>query len=358
MPRCQACNKLVLPWAIDKNHLCKDCATAQRLQAEKAEEERRRRAKIEEEISWFKADNERQALAKQKEAAEQQARAQTATLQSPYKIVISVGGHSHTIDPGNPKTRYKSIRKHFDELDLLVEAQYGAFVAFDLETTGLSSYDDEIIEIGAVKVAQGSIVETFSQLIKPKNPIPQSATNINHITNDMVKDMPSIEDVLPDYFAFIGDLPCVAHNARFDMDFLSCAAFVTGIKDKQIACADSLSISRTYWRNLSNHKLATMADVVGYDLTNAHRAVDDAIAVAHIVIAATIRASEFIAKRSLGKRLVQYISENAPVVQKDIASIFPDDDPDSIRSTIRELADKGELVRAKSGSSYIITMPD
>ena len=94
------------------------------------------------------------------------------------------------------------------------------YVVFDLETTGLSPINNEITEIGAVKVIDGKISDTFEMLVKPNQKISQKITDITGITNEMVKDKPPIEEVLPKFIEFIGGLPLVAHNIEFDYGFL------------------------------------------------------------------------------------------------------------------------------------------
>lgn len=94
------------------------------------------------------------------------------------------------------------------------------YIAFDLETTGLNPYSCEILEIGAVKVINGRISDTFQSLVKPKNIISSHITKINNITNYMVKDQRPIEEVLPEFISFIEKYPLVAHNAEFDYSFI------------------------------------------------------------------------------------------------------------------------------------------
>ena len=93
-------------------------------------------------------------------------------------------------------------------------------MVFDLETTGLSPINNEITEIGAVKVIDGKISDTFEMLVKPNQKISKKITDITGITNEMVKDNPPIEEVLPKFIEFIGGLPLVAHNIDFDYGFL------------------------------------------------------------------------------------------------------------------------------------------
>lgn len=94
------------------------------------------------------------------------------------------------------------------------------YIAYDLETTGLNAETSEIIEIGAVKIEYHQIVDTFQELIKPKKKIPPRITEITGITNEMVENCRSIEEVLPDFLKFIEKYPMVAHNANFDYSFI------------------------------------------------------------------------------------------------------------------------------------------
>ena len=157
-----------------------------------------------------------------------------------------------------------------------------AYVAFDLETTGLSPAVDAIIEIGAVKVRDGAVIEEFSQLVDPGFPIPQQATEVNHITDAMVAGMPSIQKALIDFLIFIEDYPCVAHNAKFDMSFLYAAVVRCGL-DMENDAVDTLKMARKFFSQLPDKKLATVCDAIGYQIGEAHRALDDAKAVHAIV---------------------------------------------------------------------------
>ena len=94
------------------------------------------------------------------------------------------------------------------------------YVVFDLETTGLSPINDEITEIGAVKVIDGKVSDTFEMLVKPNQKISQKITDLTGISNEMVKDKPPIEEVLPKFIDFIEGLPLVGHNVDFDYGFL------------------------------------------------------------------------------------------------------------------------------------------
>ena len=95
------------------------------------------------------------------------------------------------------------------------------YVVFDLETTGFSPVKDKIIEIGAVKVEEGKITDKFSTFVNPKVPIPFEITRLTSITDEMVMNAPTIEEVLPEFLEFIDGAALVAHNAGFDVGFIA-----------------------------------------------------------------------------------------------------------------------------------------
>lgn len=163
------------------------------------------------------------------------------------------------------------------------EIEINNFVVFDLETTGLSAKNDRIIEIGAVKIVDGNIIDEFSQLIDPEIPIPNHITEITSITNSMVESKPCIKDVLPLFKEFIGDFVLVAHNANFDMSFIREKMKLEGIKvDNPVL--DTLELSRAVFPNLKSHKLNLIAKHLDVSLLNHHRAVDDASATGEILL--------------------------------------------------------------------------
>lgn len=163
----------------------------------------------------------------------------------------------------------------------------GNYIVFDFETTGLNCANgDEIIEIGAAKVCDGKIVQTFATLVKPSIPIPSEATKINNITDDMVKDAPAVNLVLPDFFKFCDNATLVAYNIDFDFGFLAIAAKKQGYNfdHKQI---DAYAMARNNIKGLKNYKLISVAEYFGVDLKDAHRAVEDAIATAKVFVKMT-----------------------------------------------------------------------
>lgn len=158
------------------------------------------------------------------------------------------------------------------------------FVIFDLETTGLSPEDDEIIEIGAVKIVDGLLKETFACFVKPSFPIPAESTAVNNITNEMVKDAYSINQVFPDFYKFCEDAIMVGHNAiDFDFKFIDNIAKKMGYKitDERM---DTIQMSRAKLSHLRFHNLKTICGYLGVELIGAHRAVNDTIATAQVFL--------------------------------------------------------------------------
>ena len=156
-------------------------------------------------------------------------------------------------------------------------------VVFDLETTGTDALKCEIVEIGAVKISKGKIVETFETLVKPSCHIPEETTKIHGITDEMVANSPSIKQVLPDFYKFCYDCTIIAYNIDFDYKFISVWGKKQGIifNNKQ---KDALLLVRLYVPGLKNFKLTTVCKKMGISLENAHRAVHDAMATAEVVI--------------------------------------------------------------------------
>ncbi|MGF7399618.1 PolC-type DNA polymerase III [Thermoanaerobacterium thermosaccharolyticum] len=158
-----------------------------------------------------------------------------------------------------------------------------SFVVFDIETTGLSSINDSIIEIGAVKIKDCRIVDTFETFVNPQIHISNFITKLTGITDDMVKRYPPIDEVLPKFLDFIKGSTLVAHNANFDVTFIKTKAKNLGIEvDNPVL--DTLELSRHMYENLKNYKLDTVAQHLGVSLENHHRAVDDARATAEIFL--------------------------------------------------------------------------
>ena len=157
-------------------------------------------------------------------------------------------------------------------------------IVFDVETTGFSIYSDRMIEIGAVKLVGGEIVDTFSTFINPKRPISAKITELTSITNDMVKDAPLEKEAMDAFVAFCGDAKVlVAHNAAFDTGFIDAAAARYGMK-MNYTSVDTVPIARALLPQLSNHKLDTVAKALELSKFQHHRACDDAAVLAKIYL--------------------------------------------------------------------------
>ena len=156
-----------------------------------------------------------------------------------------------------------------------------SFVVFDIETTGFSSVTNHIIEIGAVKVENGKIVDRFSTYVNPQEPIPYRITKLTTITDADVMDAPTIDQVLPEFFAFCEGCVLVAHNASFDIGFIK-----ENARRLELPYAythvDTLAMARVLLPQLAKFTLDHVAKTVGVSLENHHRAVDDAEATAEI----------------------------------------------------------------------------
>lgn len=158
-----------------------------------------------------------------------------------------------------------------------------SYVVFDIETTGLKAAADEITEIGAVKIENGKITDRFSQLINPGRPIPPRITELTGITDEMVADRPSIEEVLPKFLEFCTDCVVVAHNAGFDTGFIRQKSARCGLKFNN-KIVDTLRLSRELFPENAKHTLDAVAKRLDVSLENHHRAVDDAEATAEIFL--------------------------------------------------------------------------
>lgn len=161
-----------------------------------------------------------------------------------------------------------------------VEMLHRSYIAFDVETTGLSPETDRIIELGAVRFEDGKPVAEFSSLVNSGVSVPGEATNVNHITNQMLSTAPSESEVYPKLLEFLGTasngkvIMC-AHNARFDFKFLENTLRRLGY-DGDYVYVDTLNLSRKYIKGLDNYKQETIEAYLGLSNGAAHRAVSDA----------------------------------------------------------------------------------
>ena len=176
-----------------------------------------------------------------------------------------------------------------DDLGVVVESPMGQnfddeFVVFDIETTGLNKEKDSIIEIGAVKIKNRKVVDKFSSFIDPKVELPKKIVELTGITDDMLKGQPLEKEVIDNFLKFIGNSVLVAHNANFDVSFISLSSLKLFNKELKNTILDTLELSRLLFPELSRHKLNIVAKHLDVNLENHHRAVDDATATADIFI--------------------------------------------------------------------------
>jgi DNA polymerase III epsilon subunit family exonuclease len=153
------------------------------------------------------------------------------------------------------------------------------FVVVDLETTGGAPFGgSEITEFGAVKICGGEVLAEFSTFVKPISPVPQFITDLTGIDDAMLVDAPSIADVLPSFFDWVGDSVLIAHNAPFDISFLKAAAQQLDYEWPDYVVLDTVKIARAAIGRdeVPNYKLGTLALFFETQVQPTHRALDDA----------------------------------------------------------------------------------
>jgi DNA polymerase-3 subunit alpha (Gram-positive type) len=190
---------------------------------------------------------------------------------------------SFTPDSGEPMTGSAASRGQIYSYKQLL-AEHRDFVVFDLETTGLSTKNgDRIIEIGAVRISDDLVVDRYSQLINPQCRLPRNIVDITNITDGMLLRQPTYEEVLPEFHRFIQKLPLVAHNASFDMRFLTHYSNVLR-KPVNNVSIDTIPLLKDLYPDLPNYKLDTVHRFFAFDDFDHHRAVADAEVTAKIFI--------------------------------------------------------------------------
>lgn len=186
------------------------------------------------------------------------------------------------------------------------------FVVFDIETTGFSAAEDRIIEIGAVRITDGAIVDRFSTFVNPEVPIPFEIQQLTHITDDMVLEAPKIEEALPAFLDFVGESALVAHNAGFDVGFIEQNCVRLG-RSRTFTSVDTVGLARVLLPTLSKYKLNIVAKALNISLENHHRAVDDAAATAEIYV-----------------KFIEMLKERGMTTLKEV-NAFGDMNPDAIK---------------------------
>ena len=148
------------------------------------------------------------------------------------------------------------------------------YCVFDLETTGISFRTEKITEIGIMKVRNGEVIDKFETFVNPEKPIPMKVQEITNITDEMVKDAPTIEEIMPKVLEFFGDSVLVAHNADFDTSFIKYNCDRMGFKFDN-TYLDTLRLAKDLFPDFKKYKLGIIAEKLGIKVEVAHRALDD-----------------------------------------------------------------------------------
>ncbi|MBE9913213.1 PolC-type DNA polymerase III [Paenibacillus donghaensis] len=164
-----------------------------------------------------------------------------------------------------------------------IELKSATYIVFDIETTGLSITNSKITELAAVKMHEGQEIGRYATFVNPHEKIPYHIQQLTNITDEMVKDAPDLEPVLKEFVKFVGDGILVAHNARFDVDFIQASLKEYGMPQLDNPALDTLELARLLHPTMKNHRLNTLADKYKVLLESHHRAIDDTIALAGIL---------------------------------------------------------------------------
>jgi DNA polymerase III epsilon subunit family exonuclease len=199
----------------------------------------------------------------------------------------------------------KTIELQPNEIDsrLLNELD---FVVVDVEATGAKTPPNRIIELGAYRIHQGQIVDTFLTLVNPEIPIPRFVMALTGISNEMVKDTPLFAEVAPRWLDFVSEAVLVAHNALFDTSFLNHEISRVYPGHRMVnphLC--TVKLSRQAIPGLDNYRLDTIADHFSIPIVSRHRAGSDALATAHIFLLLLSRLEERGVKNLAAARIFQ-----------------------------------------------------
>ncbi|MBN8250050.1 PolC-type DNA polymerase III [Priestia flexa] len=158
------------------------------------------------------------------------------------------------------------------------------YIVFDVETTGLSAVYDTVIELAAVKMKEGEIIDKFESFANPHHPLSATTIELTGITDDMVQDAPDASEVLKKFSDWIGNDILVAHNASFDMGFLNAGLQRAGFEKVQNGVIDTLELARFLYPHMKNHRLNTLAKKFDVELVQHHRAIYDAETTGYLLV--------------------------------------------------------------------------
>ncbi|MGF3102597.1 PolC-type DNA polymerase III [Rossellomorea sp. DUT-2] len=189
-------------------------------------------------------------------------------------IKLLYGVEANLVDDGVPIA--------YNDRDLPLEDS--TYIVFDVETTGLSAVYDTIIELAAVKIKDGEVIDKFESFANPHHPLSATTIELTGITDDMVQTAPEINDVLHDYHKWAGEDILVAHNASFDMGFLNAGYQKAGLPKATNPVIDTLELARLLYPQFKNHRLNTLAKKFDIELTQHHRAIYDAETTGYLLL--------------------------------------------------------------------------
>ncbi len=189
-------------------------------------------------------------------------------------IKILYGVEVNLVDDGVP-IAYNDAHRMLEE---------DTFVIFDVETTGLSAVYDTIIELAAVKVKDGEIIDRFESFANPHHRLSATTINLTGITDDMVQSAPEVGEVIQKFHDWVGDDVLVAHNASFDMGFLNVGYTKIGLEKAKNPVIDTLELGRFLYPEMKNHRLNTLTKKFDIELTQHHRAIYDAEATGYLLL--------------------------------------------------------------------------
>ena len=246
-----------------------------RKQKEKAAAEEAFRKKV--------AFEERERKIKEEKETREKAAAQrkAAAGEKFNTLLASIPSHKIVKDPGAARKPMSECKKQEHSISNITKQtnfeKLGQFVAVDTETTGLHCGHNQIVELTAIRFRDWEPVEIFTTLVNPGSPIPEDATRIHGITDEMVKDAPKIGEVIKDFDSFLGSDNLLGHNLPFDLGFLAMAG--SEYFNTKRKYYDTLTLAKYLDLYVLNNKLTTLCD--HYDIRDnatAHRSASDALA--------------------------------------------------------------------------------
>ena len=202
-----------------------------------------------------------------------------------------------------------------------------SYIAFDIETTGLDPMENEIIEIGALKVREGRVAERFMEFIRPVSPVSPAITALTGITNEMVADANPRSQVVSDFLDFCGDEVLIGHNLPFDYGFVRNQAKLFGLSFEKQGI-DTLKIAQKVLKDLDSKSLGSLCDYYHIENKSAHRAYHDALATA-----------------KLYQTLAHYFEEKDPKIFKPVQLTYKVKKPQP--ATPKQIAFLNNLIRKK-----------